>query len=130
MAQPRLSKLEMQVMELFWEHGPQAVREIQERFPEKTRPAYTTVQTVVNRLEAKGALARARKLGNAHIFEPTVSRNAAQRRLVDEFLKLFGGRMQPLMSHLVESGKLTLADVAEAEKHLRDLAKKKREPRK
>jgi len=130
MAQPRLSKLEMQVMELFWEHGSQAVREIQERFPEKARPAYTTVQTVVNRLEAKGALARARKLGNAHIFEPTVSRNAAQRRLVDEFLKLFGGRMQPLMSHLVESGKLTLADVAEAEKHLRDLAKKKREPRK
>lgn len=125
MAQPRLSKLEMQVMELFWEHGPQAVREIQERFPEKARPAYTTVQTVVNRLEAKGALARARKLGNAHVFEPTVSRNAAQRRLVDEFLKLFGGRMQPLMSHLVESGKLTLEDVAEAEKKLHELAKKK-----
>lgn len=125
MAQPRLSKLEMQVMELFWEHGSQAVREIQERFPEKARPAYTTVQTVVNRLETKGALARARKLGNAHIFEPTVSRNAAQRRLVDEFLKLFGGRMQPLMSHLVESGKLTLEDVAEAEKKLHELAKKK-----
>jgi predicted transcriptional regulator len=125
MAQPRLSKLEMQVMELFWEHGSQAVREIQERFPEKTRPAYTTVQTVVNRLEAKGALARARKLGNAHIFEPIVSRNAAQRPLVDEFLKLFGGRMQPLMSHLVESGKLTLEDVAEAEKKLHELAKKK-----
>lgn len=125
MTQPRLSKLEMQVMELFWEHGSQAVREIQERFPEKARPAYTTVQTVVNRLEAKGALARARKLGNAHIFEPTVSRNAAQRRLVDEFLKLFGGRMQPLMSHLVESGKLTLADVQEAEKKLHELAKKK-----
>jgi len=125
MAQPRLSKLEMQVMELFWEHGSQAVREIQERFPEKARPAYTTVQTVVNRLEAKGALARARKLGNAHIFEPTVSRNAAQRRLVDEFLKLFGGRMQPLMSHLVESGKLTLEDVQEAEKKLHELAKKK-----
>jgi predicted transcriptional regulator len=125
MAQPRLSKLEMQVMELFWEHGPQAVREIQERFPEKARPAYTTVQTVVNRLETKGALARARKLGNAHVFEPTVSRAAAQRRLVDEFLKLFGGRMQPLMSHLVESGKLTLEDVAEAEKKLHELAKKK-----
>ena len=125
MTQPRLSKLEMQVMELFWEHGSQAVREIQERFPEKARPAYTTVQTVVNRLEAKGALARARKLGDAHIFEPTVSRNAAQRRLVDEFLKLFGGRMQPLMSHLVESGKLTLEDVAEAEKKLHELAKKK-----
>ena len=125
MAQPRLSKLEMQVLELFWEHGSQAVREIQERFPEKARPAYTTVQTVVNRLETKGALARARKLGNAHIFEPTVSRNAAQRRLVDEFLKLFGGRMQPLMSHLVESGKLTLEDVAEAVKKLHELAKKK-----
>lgn len=125
MAQPRLSKLEMQVMELFWEHGPQAVREIQERFSEKARPAYTTVQTVVNRLEAKGALGRARKLGNAHIFEPTVSRAAAQRPLVDEFLKLFGGRMQPLMSHLVESGKLTLEDVAEAEKKLHELAKKK-----
>lgn len=125
MPQPRLSRLELQVMDLFWNHGAQTVREIQERFPEKTRPAYTTVQTVVNRLEAKGALARARKLGNAHIFEPTVSRNAAQRRLVDEFLGLFGGRMQPLMSHLVESGKLTLDDVQEAEKLLRDLAKKK-----
>jgi predicted transcriptional regulator len=125
MAQPRLSKLEMQVMELFWSHGAQTVREVQERFPEKHRPAYTTVQTVVNRLEAKGALARARKLGNAHIFEPTVSRSAAQRRLVDEFLSLFGGRMQPLMSHLVESGKLTLEDVAEAERKLQDLAKKK-----
>jgi predicted transcriptional regulator len=125
MAQPRLSKLEMQVMELFWSHGAQTVREVQERFPEKHRPAYTTVQTVVNRLEAKGALARARKLGNAHIFEPTVSRSAAQRRLVDEFLALFGGRMQPLMSHLVESGRLTLEDVQEAEKKLQDLAQKK-----
>jgi predicted transcriptional regulator len=125
MAQPRLSKLELQVMHLFWDHGAQTVREAQERFPEKTRPAYTTVQTVVNRLEAKGALARARKLGNAHVFEPTVSRNAAQRRLVDEFLVLFGGRMQPLMSHLVESGKLTLEDVQEAEKTLHELAKKK-----
>lgn len=125
MTQPRLSKLELQVMHLFWDHGAQTVREAQERFPEKTRPAYTTVQTVVNRLEAKGALARARKLGNAHVFEPTVSRNAAQRRLVDEFLVLFGGRMQPLMSHLVESGKLTLEDVQEAEKKLHELAKKK-----
>ena len=129
MAQPRLSKLELQVMHLFWDHGAQTVREAQERFPEKARPAYTTVQTVVNRLEAKGALARARKLGNARVFEATVSRNAAQRRLVDEFLKLFGGRMQPLMSHLVESGKLTLADVQDAEKRLQELAKAKR-PRK
>jgi predicted transcriptional regulator len=125
MPQPRLSKLELQVMELFWDHGAQTVREVQERFAEKARPAYTTVQTVVNRLEAKGALARARKVGNAHIFEATVSRNAAQRRLVDEFLGLFGGRMQPLMSHLVESGKLTLQDVQEAEKRLQELAGKK-----
>lgn len=125
MAQPRLSKLELQVMEIFWDRGAQTVREAQEHFPEKNRPAYTTVQTVVNRLEAKGALARARKLGNAHVFTPTMSRNTAQRRLVDEFLGLFGGRMQPLMSHLVESGKLTLDDVQEAEKLLRELAKKK-----
>jgi BlaI family transcriptional regulator, penicillinase repressor len=125
MPQPRLSRLELQVMELVWSHGAQTVREIQERFPEKTRPAYTTVQTVVNRLEAKGALGRARKLGNAHIFEPTVSRNAAQRPLIDEFLAMFGGRMQPLMAHLVESGRLTLADVQEAEKKLQELSRKK-----
>ena len=125
MAQKRLSRLELQVMELFWSHGAQTVREAQERFPEKTRPAYTTVQTVVNRLEVKGALGRARKLGNAHIFQPTMSRNAAQRRLADEFLALFGGRMQPLMTQLVESGKLTLEDVQEAEKRLRELAKSK-----
>lgn len=125
MTQKRLSRLELQVMELFWDHGAQTVREAQERFPEKSRPAYTTVQTVVNRLEGKGALGRARKLGNAHIFQPTMSRNAAQRRLADEFLALFGGRMQPLMAQLVESGKLTLEDVQEAEKRLRELAKSK-----
>ena len=125
MAHPKLSKLELQVMDMFWCHGAQTVRELQERFPEKTRPAYTTVQTVVTRLEAKGAVARAAKQGNAHIFEPTVSRNAAQGRLVDDFLALFGGRMQPLMSSLVESGKLTLDDVQQAEKRLRELAKKK-----
>jgi predicted transcriptional regulator len=125
MPQPKLSKLELQVMDLFWSHGSQTVREIQERFAEKGRPAYTTVQTVVTRLEAKAALARARKLGNAHVFEATVSRNAAQRRLVDDFLALFGGRMQPLMSSLVESGKLTLEDVAEAERRLQELARKK-----
>ena len=125
MAHPRLSKMELQVMELFWQRGALPVREVQEAFPEKTRPAYTTVQTVVNRLEAKGALRRAAKTGNAHIFEATVSRNAAQRRLADEFLALFGGRMQPLMAQLVETGKLTLDDVQEAEKLLRELAKKK-----
>jgi predicted transcriptional regulator len=126
MAKTRLGKLELKVMDLFWKNGAQTVREIQEQlFPEKSRPAYTTVQTVVNRLEAKGALTRTRKLGNAHVFEATVSRNAVQRRLVDDFLALFGGRMQPLMAHLVESGRLTLDDVQDAEKKLQELAKKK-----
>jgi len=125
MTQPRLSKLELQIMEAFWKQGALSIRDVQETFPEKTRPAYTTVQTMVNRLEAKGALRRTAKTGNAHIFEATVSRSAAQRRLVDEFLGLFGGRMQPLMAQLVETGKLTLDDVQEAEKLLRELAKKK-----
>jgi predicted transcriptional regulator len=125
MAKPRLGKLELKVMDLFWKNGARTVREIQELFPEKSRPAYTTVQTVMNRLEGKGALTRTRKLGNAHVFEATVSRNAVQRRLVDDFLALFGGRMQPLMAHLVESGRLTLDDVQDAEKKLQELAKKK-----
>src|SRR6478609_5315010 len=125
MPQPRLSKLELQIMEAFWQGGALAIREVQERFPEKNRPAYTTVQTMVNRLEAKGALRRTAKSGNAHIFEATVSQGAAQRRLIDEFLALFGGRMQPLMAQLVESGKLTLEAVQDAEKKLQELSKKK-----
>ena len=129
MAQPRLSKLELQIMEAFWRDGALSIRDVQERFPEKKRPAYTTVQTMVNRLEAKGALRRTAKTGNAHIFVAAVSKGSAQRRLIDEFIALFGGRMQPLMSHLVESGNLSLEDVQEAEKRLRELAKKK-EPRK
>jgi predicted transcriptional regulator len=124
MSQPRLSKLELQIMEAFWRDGALSIRDVQERFPEKKRPAYTTVQTMVNRLEAKGALRRTAKTGNAHIFEAIVSQGAAQRRLIDEFIGLFGGRMQPLMSHLVESGKLTLEDVQEAEKKLQELSKK------
>jgi BlaI family penicillinase repressor len=130
MPQPRLSRLELQVMNMFWDRGAQTVRDLQERFPEKSRPAYTTVQTVVNRLETKGALVRTRKLGNAHVFQASVTRSAAQRRLVDDFLALFGGRMQPLMSHLVESGKLTLDDVQDAEKRLQELAKSRQESRK
>lgn len=125
MAQPRLSKLELQIMEAFWERGTLSIREVQEGLPGAARPAYTTVQTMVNRLEAKKVLRRTRKVGNAHVFEAVISRGAAQRRLVDEFLGLFGGRMQPLMAQLVETGKLTLDDVQEAEKLLRDLAKKK-----
>jgi predicted transcriptional regulator len=124
MAAPKFSKLELRIMDVFWTRGPASIREVQEAFPEKGRPAYTTVQTMVYRLEAKKALRRARKIGNAHIFDAAVSRHATQRRLVDDFLALFGGRMQPVMAHLIEAGKLTLDDVQEAEKVLRSLAKK------
>lgn len=125
MAQPRLSKLELQIMEVLWTHGASSVREVQEHFLAAKRPAYTTVQTMIYRLEAKKALRRTKKVSNAHIFEAAISRNVAQRRLVDEFLGLFGGRMQPVMAHLVETGKLTLDDVQEAERLLRELADKK-----
>jgi len=124
MASPKLTKLELQIMESLWDGGPRSAREIQESFPEKNRPAYTTVQTVVYRLEAKGALRRVKKIGNAYIFEAVMSRNSAHRRFVDELVGLFGGRMQPIMTHLVETGKLTIDDVRDAEKRLRDLSKK------
>jgi predicted transcriptional regulator len=123
-AHPRLTKLELQVMDALWTLGPSPVREIQEHFPDKNRPAYTTVQTMVYRLEAKGVVRRTKKIGNAHIFEATVSRSAAQRRLIDELLSFFGGRSQPVVAHLIESGKLTLDDVREAERTLRRLARK------
>jgi BlaI family transcriptional regulator, penicillinase repressor len=124
MAGPRLAKLELQIMEVLWTSGQASIREIQEAFPEKDRPAYTTVQTTVYRLEGKNAVRRVKKIGNFHIFEPAVSRAAAQRRLIDDLLALFGGRTQPVMAHLIESGKLTLADVKEAEKTLRKLQRK------
>lgn len=123
MAQPKLTRLELGIMEALWSRGPCSIREIQESFPERDRPAYTTIQTTVYRLEGKKALRRVKKISNAHIFEAVVSRNAAQRRLVDELLALFGGRTQPVMAHLVESGRLTMADVKEAEKALRKLKK-------
>lgn len=115
-------------MEALWDHGASSVREIQEAFPEKDRPAYTTVQTMVYRLEAKKAIRRVKKVGNAHIFDALISRGAAQRRLIDELLSLFGGRSQPIVAHLIESGKLTLEDVQEAEKTLRRLARKDKSP--
>jgi predicted transcriptional regulator len=128
MRQPKLSKLELQIMEVLWTSGPSAIREIQESFGPKNRPAYTTVQTMVYRLEAKKALRRSRKIGNAHIFEALISREAARARLVDEFLSLFGGRMQPVMAQLIEAGNLTPKDVADAERLLRELsAKRKRD---
>ncbi|MBV9181309.1 MAG: BlaI/MecI/CopY family transcriptional regulator [Acidobacteria bacterium] len=121
MAVGRLSKLELQLMNVLWNEGSASIREIQESFPAKRRPAYTTIQTTVYRLEAKGAVRRAKKVGNFHIFQPTISRETAQRKLIDDFLALFGGRIQPVMAHLIESGKLTAADVKEAEQTLRKL---------
>ena len=122
MALPRLTRLELQIMEALWTRGPCSVREIQESFPAKKRPAYTTVQTTVYRLEAKKVLRRTRKIATALIFEAAVSREAAQRRLVDELLSLFGGRSRPIMAHLIQSGSLTLEDVREAERTLLELA--------
>jgi BlaI family penicillinase repressor len=124
MTLPKLTKLELQIMEALWTRGEASIREIQENFPEKKRPAYTTIQTTVYRLEAKKAVHRVKKVGNFHIFEAAVSRNAAQRRLIDDLLALFGGRTQPVMAHLIESGKLTLDDVKEAESLLRQLERK------
>jgi predicted transcriptional regulator len=124
MAQSKFTRLELQIMQALWDRGAVSIREIQEGFPERDRPAYTTVQTTVYRLEGKKAVRRVKKISNAHIFEALVTRNAAQSRLIDELLGLFGGRTQPVMAHLIESGKLTLADVQEAEKALRRLARK------
>ena len=126
MATAKLSKLELKIMEALWELGSASVREIQEHLPEKSRPAYTTVQTVLYRLEAKEAVRRAKKIGNAHIFEPLSSRKAVHRRVIDDLLSMFGGRAQPLVSHLIESGQLTLDDIDEARKTLRELSKKEK----
>jgi BlaI family transcriptional regulator, penicillinase repressor len=124
MTLPKLTKLELQIMEALWSHGASSIREIQEAFPQRGRPAYTTVQTTVYRMERKKVLRRVKKISNAHIFEAIVSRHAAQRRLIDDLLSLFGGRTQPVMAHLIESGKLTLDDIREAEKTLLQFARK------
>jgi predicted transcriptional regulator len=120
----RLTRLEMQIMETLWSKGSASIREIQEAFPERDRPAYTTIHTTVYRLEFKKAVRRGKKISNAHVFEPVISRNAAQRRLIEDLLGLFGGRGQPIMAHLIESGRLSLAEVREAEKTLRKLERK------
>lgn len=126
MTLPRLTKLELRIMEALWQNGVASIREIQEAFPERDRPAYTTIQTTVYRMEKKKLLRRAKKISNAHIFEPVISRHAAQRRLIDDLLGLFGGRTQPVMAHLIESGRLTIDDLREAEKTMRALAKKEK----
>ena len=119
MARPRLTKFELELMDRLWQLGSASVREIQESLPEKDRPAYTTVQTMIYRLEEKGAVKRVKKIGNAHVFEPVITRKAAYRRIMDDLLELFGGSAAPVMAHLVESGKLTLEDVREAEQALK-----------
>jgi len=123
---PKLTKPELLIMEALWTHGPSSVREIQEALPGETRAAYTTVQTMVYRLEAKKAVRRVKKIGNAYIFEAQVSRATAHRRLIDDLLSFFGGRTQPVVAHLIETGKLTLDDVHEAERTLRRLQNKDR----
>ena len=126
MSTPKLSKLEFQIMEVLWSRGESSIREIQDAFPEKRKPAYTTVQTTVYRLETKDVVRRIKKVGNFHIFSAAVSRDAAQHRLIDDLLALFGGRTQPVMAQLIETGKLTLEDVKEAEQMLRELRKKEK----
>jgi predicted transcriptional regulator len=126
MAEPRLSKLEFQIMETLWSSGESSIRDILESFPAKKKPAYTTVQTTVYRMEAKQVVRRVKRVGNFHIFAATISRDAAQRTLIDDLLSLFGGRSQPVMAHLIESGKLSLEDVKDAEKALKNLSRKEK----
>ena len=126
MATPKFTKLELQIMQALWDRPTASIREIQETFPERDRPSYTTVQTTVYRLEGKNAVRRVKKISNAHIFAAVVSRDAAQRRFVDDLMGFFGGRIQPVMSHLIESGRLTLDDVKEAERALRKLERKEK----
>lgn len=124
MSEAKLSKLEFQIMEVLWAKGDVSIREIQESFPEKRRPAYTTIQTTVYRMEVKEVVQRVKKVGNFHIFGALITRDEAQRTLIDDLLALFGGRSQPVMAHLIESGKLTLEDVKEAEKTIKNLSRR------
>jgi BlaI family penicillinase repressor len=126
MARPKLGKLELQILEALWMHGKASIREIQEAFPEP-RPAYTTIQTTVYRLEGKKVVRRVRKISNAHIFEPIVARDVTRHRLLDEILSFFGGRAQPMMAQLAEAGKLTLEDVRELEKTLKKLESERKQ---
>jgi BlaI family transcriptional regulator, penicillinase repressor len=126
MTQPKLTKLELQILEALWARGKASIREIQEAFPQP-RPAYTTIQTTVYRLEGKKAVRRTRKIGNAHIFEPMVARDVARHRLLDEILSFFGGRAQPMMAQLAEAGKLTIDDVRVLEKTVEKLERQKAE---
>jgi BlaI family transcriptional regulator, penicillinase repressor len=123
---PRLTRLELQIMETFWKSGACSVREVQEAFPERKRPAYTTVQTTVYRLEDKNALRLVKRIGKAKVFEAAISRDQAQTRLIDDLLSLFGGQLKPVMARLVESGKFTADDVKDVEEMLRDHRRKEK----
>ncbi len=127
---PKLTRLELQIMEVLWTRGPCAIREIQEAFPKRGRPAYSTIQTTVYRLEDKKTLRRVKKISHAHIFEASISRGEAQGRLIDEMLSLLGDRLQPVMAHLIESRKLTLEDIRNAEKALLALEEEDRKEQK
>jgi BlaI family penicillinase repressor len=129
MTRPKLTKLELQILEALWTQGKASIREIQESFPEP-RPAYTTIQTTVYRLEGKKAVRRVRKISNAHIFEPTVARDVARHRLLDEILSFFGGRAQPMMAQLAEAGKLTRDDIRELEKTIEKVEQERKAARK
>lgn len=120
----KFTPLELEIMQAFWDRGAICIRDILETFPEHHRPAYTTIQTTVYRLEEKKAVRRVRKIGNAQIFEAIITRDSTQRRLLDDVLRLFGGRSQPVLERLIESGDLTLGDIKEAEKTLKRLARK------
>ena len=122
MKSPKLTKLELKVIEALWSNGASSIREIQETFPEKERPAYTTVQTTVYRMENKNVLHRTKKIGNAHIFDASISRDAAHGKLIDNLLAVFGGSVQPVMTHLITTGKLTIEDLEEAKEKLRKLS--------
>jgi BlaI family penicillinase repressor len=128
MGRPKFTKLELQILEAFWANGKASIREIQEAFPEP-RPAYTTIQTTVYRLEGKKAVRRVRKISNAHIFEPTVPREVARLRLLDEILSFFGGRAQPMMAQLAEAGKLTREDIRELEKTIEKVEEQRKSER-
>jgi BlaI family penicillinase repressor len=120
----KVTRFELELLEQMWKLGPASVREIQESLPEKDRPAYTTVQTIIYRMEEKKAVRRVKKIGNAHIFEPLYTRKAVYHRLIEDLLSLFGGSAEPVVAHLVESGKLTLADIRAIEKNLAHPEKK------
>jgi BlaI family transcriptional regulator, penicillinase repressor len=126
----QLTKFELEIISELWELGSASVREIQERLPEQKRPAYTTVQTMIYRMEEKGAVRRVKKIGNAHIFEPLVSRKSVHRKSINDLLGLFGGSARPLMAHLIQMGQLTLEDIRAMESELQRIENSESDNRK